>query len=138
MHGPSLSVGTNGAWHASWFTGAPGKSGLYYAVSTDQGASFSAPQALGNSANKPTRPQVLADSGQSVWRAWKEFDGHMTSIQVQHSSDGGVHWGAAVEAGRTHDASDHPQLIANGKSVYLSWLSRNDGYRLTKLNDPGL
>jgi hypothetical protein len=134
MHGPSLSISPGGIWHATWYTGAPGKAGLYYAQSTNQGATFSAPQALGNLANKPTRPQVLAGAGQNVWRAWKEFDGNVTYVQVQHSDDGGANWGAPVEAARTRGASDHPQLVSNGDLVYFSWLTREEGYRLTKLD----
>ncbi len=138
MHGPSLSIGKEGTWHATWFTGVAGKSGLYYARSLDQGATFSAPQAIGNPANKPARPQVLAGAGQNVWRAWKEFDGHATTLQLQHSKDSGASWGNAMEVAKTHGASDHPQLLADGDSVYLSWLTREEGYRLTKLPAEGM
>jgi hypothetical protein len=138
MHGPSIGIGTDGAWHATWFTGAEGKAGLYYARSTNQGATFSPPQALGNPAKKPTRPQVVAGPGQNVWRAWKEFDGQMTTVQAQHSGDGGTSWGSTMEVASTQGASDHPLLLAHGDGVYLSWLTRLDGYSLTKLNAPGL
>ena len=138
MHGPSLAVGEDATWHATWYTGAPGKAGLYYARSTDLGATFSAPQVVGNSDNKPARPQVLAGHGQNVWRAWKEFDGHTTYVLVQHSSDGGANWGTAIEIGRTRGASDHPLLVANGNFAYLSWLTREEGYRLTKVSDLGM
>lgn len=137
MHGPSLAIGTDGTWHAAWFTGAEGKAGLYYARSNDQGLSFSQPQVLGNPARKPTRPQVVAGPGQHVWRAWKEFDGQITSVQAQHSGDGGANWGAPAEVARTHGASDHPLLVAHGDTVYLSWLTRLEGYSLTKLTAPG-
>ena len=138
MHGPSLAIGPDGIWHATWFTGAAGKAGLYYARSSDQGTTFSPPQALGNPANKPTRPQVVAASGANVWRAWKEFDGQITTVQVQHSSDAGVTWSATAAVASTQGASDHPQLLANGNGVYLSWLTRLQGYSLSKLNAQGL
>jgi hypothetical protein len=138
MHGPSLSTGPDGISHATWFTGAPGKAGLYYARSSSQGAPFGPPQALGNPAKKPTRPQVAAGPGSSVWRAWKEFDGQTTSVQAQHSMDAGVTWSAAVEVARTRSASDHPQLLAHGDAVYLSWLTRAEGYALTPLTGRGL
>jgi hypothetical protein len=38
----------------------------------------------------------------------------------------------------TQGASDHPQLLANGDGVYLSWLTRLQGYSLSKLNAQGL
>jgi two-component system, OmpR family, response regulator len=33
----------------------------------------------------------------------------------------------------TADASDHPLLVGNGRSVFLSWLTRREGYRLLPL-----
>jgi hypothetical protein len=137
MHGPSLSIGADGTWHATWFTGASGKSGLHYARSVDQGVTFSAPQAIGNPIKSPARPQVLAGAANSVWRAWKEFNGQVSTVIVQRSDDNGLSWGATTEAARTSGASDHPFLVSSGDSVYLSWLTRDEGYRLKKLNVPG-
>ena len=136
-HGPSLTIGQDGTWHATWFTGAPGKSALQYARSVDQGVTFSAPQAIGNQTKSPARPQVLAGAANSVWRAWKEFDGHVSTVIVQRSDDNGLSWGAAAEAARTNGASDHPLLVSSGNSVYLSWLTRDEGYRLKSLNLSG-
>jgi hypothetical protein len=138
MHGPSLAIGADGTWHATWFTGAAGKAGLYYARSSNQGATFSPPQALGNPSARPTRPQVVAGSGDNVWRAWKEFDGHTTSVLAQHSGNAGANWGATMTVASPLGASDHPQLLAHGAGVYLSWLTRREGYSLTQLNAPGL
>lgn len=138
MHGPSVSIGADGTWQAAWFTGSEGKAGLYYARSSNQGTTFSTPQAFGNAAKKPTRPQVVAGPGKNVWRAWKEFDGQITTVQTQHSGDGGETWGSATEVASTQGASDHPQLLAYGDDVYLSWLTRLDGYSLSKLNAAGL
>jgi len=35
----------------------------------------------------------------------------------------------------TEDASDHPLLVADGRRVYLSWLTKVEGYRLIPLGD---
>jgi hypothetical protein len=35
----------------------------------------------------------------------------------------------------TADASDHPLLVADKQRAYLSWLTRNEGYRLIPLGD---
>lgn len=136
-HGPSLTIGQDGTWHATWFTGAPGKSSLQYARSLDQGATFSAPQAIGNPAKGPARPQVLAGTANTVWRAWKEFDGHLSTVIVQRSDDNGISWGEPSEVALTSGASDHPLLVSSDGFVYLSWLTRDEGYRLKRLNNPG-
>ena len=135
-HGPSLTIGPDGSWHATWFTGAAGKSALQYARSTDQGVTFSTPEAIGKPAKSPARPQVLAGVGSNVWRAWKEFDGQVSTVIVQRSADNGLSWEPTFEAARTGGASDHPLLVSSGDSVYLSWLTRDEGYRLKSLNKP--
>jgi hypothetical protein len=35
----------------------------------------------------------------------------------------------------TADASDHPLLIARGDHVFLSWLTKNEGYRLIPVGE---
>ena len=35
----------------------------------------------------------------------------------------------------TADASDHPLLVADRQHVYLSWLTKIEGYRLIPLED---
>jgi hypothetical protein len=52
------------------------------------------------------------------------------------SADGGVNWGAAETVAATADASDHPLLVSDGRGVFLSWLTKKEGYRLLPL--PGV
>ncbi|RAU22396.1 glycosyl hydrolase [Paramagnetospirillum kuznetsovii] len=131
-HGPSLGVGADGAWNIVWFTGGKRRQGLFFARSDDEGASFSEPQGFGAANRLASHPQVLARDGR-VWRAWKEFDGTTTAIQTQSSADQGKTWDAPRQAAATNDASDHPLLVSDGTVTYLSWLTRDEGYRLVAL-----
>ena len=128
-HGPAISISPDGAYHVAWFTGAAANPGLFYARSSDAGKHFSAPLAFGNPSAQAGRPQVLA-LGAHVWLAWKEFDGTSTSIRIMRSDDSGNSWSVPVTVGETRATSDHPLLIANRNSVYLSWNTQQDGYRL--------
>jgi hypothetical protein len=38
--------------------------------------------------------------------------------------------------GATANSADHPLLIGDGRRVYLSWLTRDEGYRLMPLEAP--
>jgi hypothetical protein len=71
---------------------------------------------------------------QSVWLAWKEFDGIKTSIYLKQSQDDGKNWSSPSVITSTTGYSDHPLLVSQGKGVYLSWLTRDDGYQLLPLN----
>ncbi len=131
-HGPSLSIGTDGTYHATWFALGSKRKGLYYARSTDGGKSFSDPMRLGDGTQQASRPYVLAASD-GVYLAYKAFDGQRTTIEVVRSSDQGKTWGKPWPAAETAEESDHPQLVSDGARAYLSWFSRKEGYRLLSL-----
>jgi hypothetical protein len=129
-HGPALAIDGNGRRHVAWFSGGGRRKGLFLAHG--DGATFSEPQPLGNPDNAPSHPQILAAGGH-VWVAWKEFDGEHARIVGQKSSDGGQSWTAPASWAETADASDHPLLLADGKRVFLSWVTRNEGWTLTEV-----
>jgi hypothetical protein len=132
--GPSLSIGPDGTYHATWLALGTKRKGLYYARSVDGGATFSSPMPLGDAAQQNSRPYVLAGPD-GVTLAYKAFDGERTTVEVMTSRDSGASWSAPREAAATSDDSDHPELLSDGKRVYLSWLTRKDGYRLIPLEE---
>ena len=131
--GPSLAISPAGTYHAVWFTEGDARKGLFYARSTDRGRTFSTPLALGNPGHDLSRPYVAALPG-AVWVAWKDFDGEEASVMVMVSHDDGVTWSAPRAVAQTDDASDHPLLVTDGHHAYLSWMTRNEGYRLLPLD----
>jgi hypothetical protein len=130
--GPSLSIGPDGTYHATWLALGSKLKGLYYARSTDGGKSFSTPMPLGDGKRQVSRPYVLS-VGNAVYLAYKAFDGERTTIEVMNSSDQGKTWGKPWAAAGTNDESDHPQLVADEARAYLSWFTRRDGYRMLPL-----
>jgi hypothetical protein len=46
------------------------------------------------------------------------------------SDDAGLTWSEPREIAHTHGRSDHPQLLARGADVFLSWFTVEDGYRI--------
>jgi hypothetical protein len=132
-HGPSLALG-GGTYHVAWFTLGRIRQGLFYARSTDGGRSFSEPMPIGRAERSPSRPFVLARGG-SAWMVWKEFDGEQTTVEMMASRDAGRTWSEPRTVAGTADASDHPLLVANDSRVFLSWMTRADGYRLLALED---
>lgn len=134
-HGPSLAVSSDGTVHAAWFTQGRSRQGLFLARSTDGGATFSTPQPMGNAAQQPGRPALFAQ-GREVWLVWKEFDGQRLFIKERRSADAGQTWSSERLLASTANSADHPLLIGDGRRVYLSWLTRDEGYRLMPLEAP--
>ena len=131
--GPALAISPSGTRHVTWYTAGTNRKGVFYARSTDEGAQFSQPLAIGRPGVQVSRPQVLA-TATTVYLAWKEFDGEATSILMQSSADDGGTWTPPAVLAATKARADHPQLIASpGGSVFVSWLTDAEGHRLLKV-----
>lgn len=133
-HGPSLAIAPDGSYHAAWFTDGAVRKGLFYARADSADAVYSQPRPLSAASRQPSRPYLLA-KGPALHLVWKEFDGDKVAVRWQVSHDSGRQWSAARIVAETADASDHPLLVADKQRAYLSWLTKNEGYRLIPLGD---
>ncbi len=131
-HGPSIAVSGSGKFHVAWYTQGSKRSGVFYANSSNQGATYSKPIRVGAEGTNVTRPYLLA-MGQQVWLVWKEFDGSKSSIYLKESRDDGNIWSTPKLLASTAGYSDHPLLLSRGNEVFLSWLTRDDGYQLISI-----
>ena len=125
--GPSLAISEAGTYHVVWFTQGDARKGVFYARSTDGGKHFSKPMALDTDGHELSRPYLTAVPG-AVWMAWKDFDGETVTIRARVSHDDGATWSQPRILAKTGDASDHPLLINDGRTAYLSWMTKADGY----------
>jgi hypothetical protein len=133
-HGPSLSISSAGTYHATWYTSGKIRKGLFYARSQDEGRTFSDPVAIGRADRNPTRPYVLAGP-RGTAMVWKEFDGEKTTVNLMTSHDDGKSWSKPSVISSTSDTSDHPLLVSDGQRMFLSWMTKADGYRFQPIGD---
>jgi hypothetical protein len=133
-HGPTLSISPRGTYHVAWYSGGKARKGLFYAQSRDGGRTFSPPAGIGQPGRSPSRPYVLAGDRDAAM-VWKEFDGEKTTVNLKTSHDDGESWSEAKIIASTADTSDHPLLVSDGRRIYLSWMTRADGYRFVSIED---
>ena len=131
-HGPSIAVSGSGKFHVAWYTQGSKRAGVFYANSINQGVTYSKPSRIGTEGANVARPYLLA-LGQQVWLVWKEFDGRKSSVYLKDSKDDGNTWSAPKLLSSTPGYSDHPLLLSRGNEVFLSWLTRDDGYQLISI-----
>jgi hypothetical protein len=131
-HGPSIAVSGTGKFHVAWFTQGSKRSGVFYANSINQGISYSKPSRVGAEGANVSRPYLYA-LGQQVWLVWKEFDGTKSSVHLKESGDDGKTWSTPKILASTAGYSDHPLLLSRGNEIFLSWLTRDDGYQLISI-----
>lgn len=131
-HGPTIAVSESGKFHVAWYTQGSKRSGVFYANSTNQGLTYSEPVRVGAEGANVSRPYLFA-MGKQVWLAWKEFDGAHSAVYLKESGDEGSTWSSPKMILKTSGYSDHPLLIKKENDVFLSWLTRADGYQLLKI-----
>ena len=131
-HGPSIAVSGNGKFHVAWYTQGSKRSGVFYANSSNQGLTYSKPNRIGAEGANVARPYLFA-SGQQVWLVWKEFDGKKSSVYLKESTDDGNTWSSPKILSSTVGYSDHPLLLDRGNEIFLSWLTRDDGYQFINI-----
>lgn len=134
-HGPSIAVSSSGKIHVAWFTQGETRSGVFYANSSNQGRSYAKPTRIGADGANVSRPYLLA-VGNTVYLVWKEFNGKSSTVYLKQSMDDGGTWSAPQAISETSGYSDHPLLISQGNAVFLSWLTRVDGYQFIKIGPP--
>lgn len=131
-HGPSIAVSSTGKFHVTWYTQGSKRAGVFYANSSNQGQTYSKPARVGSEDANVSRPYLLT-LGRQIWLAWKEYDGNHSTIYIKQSNDDGLTWSEPKALAKTTGYSDHPLLVKQEKEVFLSWLTRSDGYQLIKV-----
>lgn len=132
-HGPAIAVTPDGIRHLAWFGVVDGKADVFYSRLDERGKPVGAAWAFGDNPAAPAEQAshaALLAQRNTLWLAWKAFDDDTVRIKLRRSDDGGAHWSAPRTLAQTSGASDNPQLLSDGGRVYLSWRTRNDGYRL--------
>lgn len=128
-HGPSIAISNSGKIHVAWFTQGEKRAGVFYANSVNQGRSYSKPIRVGVDGANISRPYLLA-LGSNIYLAWKEFNGSTSTVFLKRSNNDGMTWSDPIFIAETSGYSDHPLIISQQGKVYLSWLTRMDGYKL--------
>ncbi|HDZ08394.1 exo-alpha-sialidase [Pseudohongiella sp.] len=139
-HGPDMALSTTApgddVYHMTWFSAGDRHKGIYYGRhELTSGATTLVRQIDGNAG--ASHPQIAEWQGVQHL-VWKRFDGAATQLLWIYSRDDGANWSEPQVLASTTNASDHPLLIRGPDSLRLGWHSRNEGYRLMMLPEPGL
>ncbi|HUN68518.1 MAG TPA: sialidase family protein [Burkholderiales bacterium] len=118
-HGASLAQDAGGQLHAVWFTGAPGKSGVYYGR-LREGAVDGQRRVGGQTAEHAD----LSAIGNKLAIAWKEFDGERSRLRAARSDDAGRTWRES-ELAATDSPSGQPFVLAHDGTFYVFWNRRD-------------
>jgi hypothetical protein len=120
--GPDIVVDGRNQLHAAWYTGAPGRQGLWYARSREAGSGFDAPEAILTDRYVPPSEVKLAFAGDRIWAAWEDLRTRPGSIMVAETVGG-----SARRLGR----GVFPSIAGGGGALAVTWV--NDGAVLARI-----
>lgn len=116
--GPDLLVDERSGVHVVWYTGAPGREGLYYAASTDGAQTFgnAVPLVAGG---VPVSQAHVAPAGPSaVWITWEDRRTDPVTVSMARASAGGH----LERYDRLTLTGTAPGVAAAGTRLALTWL----------------
>lgn len=138
--GPGLHVDGAGTLHAAWYTGAPGRSGVYYARMPAGAAAFGAPVPIVTGDAVPVaNPAVttFAD-GSALVAVNVDGEGRRVILLAGVTPEGKVAYRSDVAGS---EGGTHPQMVRlPDGSVFLAWnQSRGgvEGVRTARVPAPG-
>ncbi len=142
---PALATDGNGLWIAVWVATNGPDTDVFYARSTDAGATWSATQPLhadaATDAGNDDHPQIVTDGAGTwivVWDA-NARTGADRDVFFERSTDGGATWSApaplAANATTDRGNDQRPQLATDGAGRWVVVWASNDTLGGTKGND---
>lgn len=127
-HGPDISVDDRGSVHAFWFTGAPGRGGLYYGRLNNSWETVENVVHISN-LSSASRPQISA-LGHQLFLVWKELEGDKTHLRMRVSQNYGVSWSDPTTVFSVSGKTDHPQMVLSGNKIIVTWWTAKQGLQL--------
>ena len=139
-HGPAMALSSadtdDAVYHMTWFSAGDRHKGIYYGRHNLTAGDTGQVRQIDGSAGA-SHPQIAQWQG-IQHLVWKRFDGIDTKLLWIYSRDNGANWSEPQPLASTDGASDHPLLVTGPGGLQASWHSRNEGYQLLALPEPGL
>ena len=123
---PQIAVsGTN--VYVTWIDNTPGNFNIdiFFAVSIDNGQSFSTPINLSNNTGLSSQQQIAA-SGNNVYIVWTDSTPGNNDILFATSNDNGQSFNT-INISNNAGGSFQPQIALSGNNVYVTWADATPG-----------
>ena len=122
-----MQVDSTGTVHIAWWTGKQGAAGTFYARSTDKGASFSEPIALGAAEfSAPAHVQLALGVAGTVVAVWDDGTVKTPKVVMRTSRDNGIPFGPTVAVSTAGQAATFPVLGLRGQELTIAWSEQSE------------
>ncbi len=136
---PRVSVVGDQIVNIAWFDDNYGNYDIFFARSTDDGASFEPIENLSNNSGSSTQVR-LGSSGNNTYIAWQDDISGNNDISFRSSVDGGDNFSESINISNNSGDSRFPKVASIENQVYVVWHDNSTGNfetYYTKSNDGG-
>ncbi|MGQ0563321.1 MAG: sialidase family protein [Gemmatimonadota bacterium] len=127
--GPALNVTTDDVVQVAWFSGKPGRSGIFYAESRGDTISFSAPVEIMTAAALPAAHPAIASNDEYVFVAHDLDAAGRSALSVARIANGRA---ISVTVPDSRGA-DHPQIVALDQGALVAWTQKTADSSVVRL-----
>ncbi len=131
---PSIAVNSTGALHVVWQDLRNGDWDIYFANSTNGGATWSEPNVKINTdvgSDHQINPVIAVDSEDTIYIAWEDYRNGDADIYFAKSTDGGETWDPNKRVNTdSEDLPDQkrPTMAINSMgTIYIAWQDKIEG-----------
>ena len=131
---PQIAVSGNNVY-VIWFDRTTGNGDIYFRISTDSGATFSAaPINLSNNTGRSAEPQIAVtisgnnsnnnnnSDNNNIYVVWRDTTVNgIEDVFFKRSTDSGATFSNTINLSMNAGDSDSPQIAVSGNNVYVVW-----------------
>jgi hypothetical protein len=129
--GPDMKVDDQDRLHIAWWTGLPGKAGVYYAHSDDAALSWSEPQAMGVAEySRPASVQLALSKPGRVLVVWSDGTLEVPSVVMKVSRNRGGHFGERIQLSDPARHAFFPVLGVRDSLFTVLWSEQSPQYAI--------
>lgn len=120
--GAPMDVDHKGDLHVVWYTGKENSPGIYYAISSDHGQTFSQPvPILTSDWIPPQRVYLAIDDNDVIWITWEDATGHSTNEKMwRYDETKAMIYAAKITPNGKITKFDKPITVEEGKSPAIA------------------
>ena len=124
----AIAVDSSSALHILWEDDSPGNWDIYYAKSSDGGATWSTPQNFTSNDGDSHEVSIAADLSGNLHVAWHDNTPGNYEVYYRMSSDGGTSWTAAKRLTWTSGDSGSPDIAVDSSNhPHIVWQDSTPG-----------
>jgi hypothetical protein len=130
QNNPSIAVDASGNVYVAWHDSRNGNDDIYFAKSTDGGASFGTNLRVDDSlSGDQNDPSIAVDASGNVYVAWRDSRNGDFDIYFAKSTDGGASFGTNLRVDDSLGGGQYDPSIAVDASgnVYVAWRDHRNG-----------